>query len=64
MRFPTEKEIAGTVKNHIKGETVTRIAVALCARGGGDLLGNECGQPKARALCNLDTLDAGCFQEG
>ncbi|MDA0743081.1 MAG: phospholipase D family protein [Proteobacteria bacterium] len=55
MRFLTEKQVAGAVKDLIEGQTDVRVAVAFWGRGGGDLLGINRGQSKARVLCNLDS---------
>lgn len=55
MRFLTEKQIAGAVKDLIEGQTDVRIAVAFWGKGGGDLLGVDGGRSRPRVICNLDS---------
>lgn len=55
MKFLTEKQVAGAVKDLIKGAVDIRIAVAFWGKGGGDLLGVDGGRSKPRVICNLDS---------
>lgn len=55
MKFLTERQVAGAVRDLIKGENDVRIAVAFWGKGGGDLLGMDGSRSKPRVICNLDS---------